>query len=1010
MPRMNIFDKSSFYAFNKPPEFNSLQRKSCFDFSGKLIESTMKLRSPCKQIGFLLNWGYFKITKRFFGSKDFYIRDIAYVARILGYDEHYFQPTDYPLRTRQRHYLMIIKLFGFRQFDAGYEKKINAEIAAMVKQHLKPNLIFWRCTDIMISDKISFPTYYRIRDLILSSISKYKSEMTSIIKQKLSEEGRILLNSLFDQKPESNVLRLTVLKKQSQSTAPIRIKDKLADFALLTKSHNQIKPILAQLELTEEGIRYFAASVIKTKTSHLLRKDQADADLHLIAFICHQYYRLQDNLTDVFLGVVKNIENTAYRIHRDWCYENRNTSNEIIVDKVDQLKLNVFGIFEAIRITINNRSLSEKEKINHIGRLVSIEEDANAITLNKFNEVKECLSGSSNDKSNYYNILEKRSLRLQNRVNGILKSLDFRNDEKSDSLIQAINNFIQKDGAISSSAPIDFLNNEEKKHLIGGDRFRISLYKVFLFQYVAKAIKSGSLNLKHSYKYRSLDSYLINKQRWQVDREELLERADMIKFSNTKLILEDLDQKLLKQFKITNSNISCRQNPYVKLTKNDHFIVNTPKQEEHTTEALSPFFPMKHLIPLTEILATVNHQTNFTSELQHWQQQYNRGKSVSSLLAGVIGLGCAIGIRKMARISNQIGEDELENVVNWHFSLENIRAANDCVLNHIDNMELPNIYRKSTERTHTASDGQKFEVNTDSLNANYSFKYFGKGQGVSAYTFVDERSLLWHSLVFSAAERESAYVIDGLMRNDVIKSDIHSTDTHGYSEVVFAITYLLGFSFAPRIKNIKKQTLYIFKSGYKGGKDWIIKPSKIIDVALIEEYWDEILRLVATIKLKENTASNIFKRLNSYSKQHKLYAALKAFGRIIKSHFILCYIDDVELRQSIEKLLNKIELANRFTRDVAVGNPRNFVDGDKEDQEIAETCNRLIKNSIICWNYMFLEKELEKSDSYKREKLMTSIKTHSPMTWAHINMLGEYDFSDKKMQDSCGILPTKIVT
>ena len=51
------------------------------------------------------------------------------------------------------------------------------------------------------------------------------------------------------------------------------------------------------------------------------------------------------------------------------------------------------------------------------------------------------------------------------------------------------------------------------------------------------------------------------------------------------------------------------------------------------------------------------------------------------------------------------------------------------------------------------------------LNANYSFKYFGKKQGVAAYTFRDERDLLWYSTVFSAAERESAYVIDGLMHN-----------------------------------------------------------------------------------------------------------------------------------------------------------------------------------------------------------------------------------------------------
>ena len=145
------------------------------------------------------------------------------------------------------------------------------------------------------------------------------------------------------------------------------------------------------------------------------------------------------------------------------------------------------------------------------------------------------------------------------------------------------------------------------------------------------------------------------------------------------------------------------------------------------------------------------------------------------------------------QISPNIKENALQHTVNWYFSLENVQAANDAVIKLMDRMELPNIYRRSQDTLHTASDGQKFEVRSESLNANYSFKYFGKGQGASAYTFIDERNLLWHSLVFSASERESAYVVDGLMRNDVIKSDIHSTDTHGYSEAIFATTHMLGF-------------------------------------------------------------------------------------------------------------------------------------------------------------------------------------------------------------------------
>src|SRR6202011_5046226 len=102
--------------------------------------------------------------------------------------------------------------------------------------------------------------------------------------------------------------------------------------------------------------------------------------------------------------------------------------------------------------------------------------------------------------------------------------------------------------------------------------------------------------------------------------------------------------------------------------------------------------------------------------------------------------------------------------------------------------------------------------------------------GVSIYTFRDERDLLWYSTVFSSADRESAYVIDGLMHNEVVKSDIHSTDTFGFSELVFGVSHLLGFSYAPRFKNLKRQRLYIFKS--RRGLDrsaWKIKPSGYID-------------------------------------------------------------------------------------------------------------------------------------------------------------------------------------
>jgi TnpA family transposase len=176
--------------------------------------------------------------------------------------------------------------------------------------------------------------------------------------------------------------------------------------------------------------------------------------------------------------------------------------------------------------------------------------------------------------------------------------------------------------------------------------------------------------------------------------------------------------------------------------------------------------------------------------------------------AGLMGKGCNIGLEKLARVSKGINENTLETVVNWYFSNDHLMAANNRIIRFINKLQLPNIMKKIRGKLHTSSDGKKRNVDFDSILANFSFKYHGSGRGVSIYDFIDERHVLFHSLVMSSSEREAAYVIDGLMCNDEIKSDIHSTDTHGYSDLIFAITHLLGISFAPRLAKLKKRTLY----------------------------------------------------------------------------------------------------------------------------------------------------------------------------------------------------------
>jgi TnpA family transposase len=999
MPRMRILTATEQEAFDKPPLFERRERKKFFEFPKGLLDIAQSMRGADHRVGFLVSCGYFLATRRFFSPAEFDPRDVAYVAGRLGDGEA--SATSYPDRTRQRHQQLILDFYGFAPFDEAAKKALAVEIAATARAHLKPRLIFDRCMDFLTRRRIQIPTVHALTDMICAGLHERKAGLVALMDAHLADETRDLLDDLFAAPEEKNRYRLTLLKRLSQSTKPTRIKESVAYFETLTTLYGRLEGILSVLDLGAAGIRYYAGSVLKSEAFQIHRRAANDRYIHAAAFVAHQFFRMQDNLVDLWLSVMASFQTAAVREHKERLLENRKGQQERLKSVVGDLDAEVFGLIREIRDLTDAGSLSDTQKITKIRELLDRGQTG------AFERLKADLEETGQDRS-WFDVLESHSLKLQNRLSPILRALAFEPNGRAASLIEAIDHFKATDGNIGDRAPADFLDADERAALTRADgTFRPSLYKVLLFRQVAGAVKSGDLNLVRSYKYRPMDAYLIDPERWKQEKAHLLERAGLAEFADPEPVLAKLDAALYTQYQVTNGRTA--DNPHLKFRADGTFHVATPALDAGEAEPLAELFPQRHDVPLAQALETVNNHCGMLHAFEHWRQTHIRPAiSHPAILAGIMGLGCGIGVRKMARISSRVTESELENAVNWRFSLDNLRAANDAVVKAMDDMELPNLYRRDRDRLHTASDGQKFEVRGESLHAGRSFKYFGQGQGVSAYTFVDERHFLWHSLMISAADRESAYVIDGLMHNDVVKSDVHSTDTHGYTEAVFGLTHLLGFSFAPRIKGIGKQTLYIFKPKNRTDESWRIKPDKTINDALIRENWDDILRLVATIKLKENAASDIFRRLNSYSRQHPLYQTLKAFGQIVKSLFILRYVDDVELRQAIEKQLNKVELANKFTRAVAVGNPREFTQVEKEEQEIAEACNRLIKNSIVCWNYLYLARQIEKTtDTEAKENLRRTIAACSPLSWAHINMLGEYDFSDEKLKDSIGILPLK---
>ncbi len=1021
MPRMKIFSASEEEAFEAPPVFNSAERKRFFSLSAALSDAAAALRTPTNRVRFLLAAGYFKARHKFF-NRQVHAADVGFVTAQLGLAAEDIDLAENPKETYARHQRLILNYFGYGPFDEGAKTRIAEEIARVVAVQVRPRIVLLEAIDVLTRKKIEIPTYNVLANLIVAAMDQRQQALSDIIESSLTESQREKLDALLTKAPVDDAVdgaveaaedgwryRLTLLKKPFQSTKPAKIRANLVDQHSLQALYLDLQPVVERLGLSYASIRYYAYSVIKSQIPQVSRRSDEDRYLHLITFVVYQTYKLNDTLIDILLNTVQAAVNTVEKELKEAYFEEREQRHQSFSNLVDSLRQNVRATLSAIKRIVADERLTDTEKVALIDSELN-PTDATPGQLELEFDAFEKSAAKLHEGPDRLALLEARSLKLQHRVAEIVRQVEFAPNCGKPALFEALAHYRHKAGVPDKHSPVEFLPADERASLTDGSgKFRISLYKILLYVEVAEAIKSGALNLLHSEKYRSLDDYLIPKADWDAKRAEYLERAQLQSMANCRATLNSIGQRLNEQYSQVNRRLESGENPHLKVRPNGSFHVKTPKLEEVESLSLGSFFPERKYIPLLEALATVDQATHFLREFEHWQIKYNRAKPAAKIFfAAIMGYGCDIGHRKLAQISKQIDENELDNAVNWYFSLENVQGANDCIVRFIDRMDLPNLYRREEDMLHTSSDGQKCEVAVDSLNANYSFKYLGKEKGVSVITFIDMRDLMWHSTVVSSAAREAAHTIDGIMRNEVIKSDLHSTDTHGYSEVIFGATYGL-VEYAPRIKGLGHQQLYAFqKRKHYEELGYTLLPDRFIHEPFIEEQWDEILRFLATIRLKVTSASQLFKRLNSYSKQHPLYRGLKEFGKGPKTLFILKYVDDVEYRQAIEKQLNKVESSNKFSRAVSYGHSQEFVQSEKEDQEIAEGCRRLIKNAIICWNYLYLDRELDRQpDQAHRDALLNAMRNGSVATYAHFNLHGEFDFSPERMLDSIGLWSPK---
>lgn len=295
--------------------------------------------------------------------------------------------------------------------------------------------------------------------------------------------------------------------------------------------------------------------------------------------------------------------------------------------------------------------------------------------------------------------------------------------------------------------------------------------------------------------------------------------------------------------------------------------------------------------------------------------------------------------------------------------------------------------------TFSSSDGQRFPVKGKVRNARSLPNYFGPGKGVTMQTHTSDQYSQYGSKVVAATLRDATIVLDEIIGNQTdLRIVEHTTDTAGYSDIVFALFDLLGLNFTPRLRDVADQKLCKIK-----GKDWLypdLKFTGMINPDYLHQHFDELTRLAGSIHSGRVTASLFIGKLQAYPRQHNLTYVLQAYGQLIKTIFILRYLQSQPLRRRIHAQLNKGEQLNALRAWLWFGSDGTIRRKQAENQGESARCLTLLTNKVLLWNSVYMQEALQQLQQEGYPVDEAYFEYLSPCRFEHINRLGKYSFSE----------------
>jgi len=251
-------------------------------------------------------------------------------------------------------------------------------------------------------------------------------------------------------------------------------------------------------------------------------------------------------------------------------------------------------------------------------------------------------------------------------------------------------------------------------------------------------------------------------------------------------------------------------------------------------EAMMPRVDLPEVV--LEVFSWTGADQAFTSITGERARLADLGVSIAALL---VAHGCNVGLTPVVGGARALTRDRLSHVDQTYLRLATYKAANATLIAAQAGIPLAQAWGGGLV---ASVDGMRFVVPSATVYARPTPKYFGRGRGATWLNMLNDQASGLGGMVVAGTPRDSLYVLDVLYDRDGGKRpEMIITDTASYSDIVYGLLTLAGFSYAPQLADLPDQKLWRINPRADYGPLQQIARGRIA-LDKIERNWEDICR------------------------------------------------------------------------------------------------------------------------------------------------------------------------